>query len=171
MAAMTEPARPVPQRIGDVERDQAAEYLREHMTAGRLNAAEFDERLTAALSAKVQSDLDRLFVDLPSPTPQSPTGKASPPVLSQQPGQPAGPPFGVAAKTRHTIDLLVGLAWPVTIALCFIVGWDHWWLIFAPIVLTSVWEKKKQQDAAELKRWEREHRRLEAGDDKPTDPS
>ena len=165
---MTEPARPQPQRIGDAERDQAAEYLRDHMTAGRLDATEFDERLTAALRAKVQSDLDRLFTDLPSPTPRSPSGKAAPPVLSHQPGLPAaGPPFGVSRKTRNTIDLLVGIAWPVTIALCFVIGWNHWWLIFAPIVLTSVWEKKKQQDAAELKRWEREHRRLDPGPDQP----
>jgi hypothetical protein len=166
---MTESARHVPQRIGDAERDQAAEYLREHMAAGRLNAAEFDERLTAALSAKVQTDLDRLFADLPSPTPQSPTGKPAPPVLAQ-PGGPAASPVGVSRKTRNTIDLLVGIAWPVTIALCFLVGWNHWWLIFAPIILTSLWEKKKQQDAAELKRWEREHRRLEPGEDR-TDPS
>ncbi len=166
---MTEPVRP-PQRIGDTERDRAAEYLREHMAAGRLDAAEFDERISAALSAKVQSDLDRLFDDLPSPTPQSPSGKAAPAVLAHHDDRPGtGAPVGFSRRTRNTIDLLVGVAWPVTIALCFIIGWDHWYLIFVPLILTSVWEKKKQQDAAELKRWEREHRRLGTGPDSVDD--
>lgn len=160
---MTEPVRP-PQRVGDAERDRAADYLREHMAAGRIDAAEFDERLTAALSAKTQADLDRLFVDLPSPTPHSPTGKVAPPVSAGPDAVPgSGPPIGFSRRARNTIDLLAGIAWPVTIALCFVIGWNHWYLIFAPIILTSVWEKKKQQDAAELKRWEREHRRLDPG--------
>src|SRR5215217_4404881 len=52
-----EPSTPDPtagaaRRVGDAERDKAAEYLREHMAAGRLDAAEFDERLTRALSAR-----------------------------------------------------------------------------------------------------------------------
>jgi hypothetical protein len=41
----------VPQRIGDAERDRAAEYLREHLAAGRLELEEFDDRLSSALTA------------------------------------------------------------------------------------------------------------------------
>ena len=52
MTEPVEPSTPDPaaggaRRIGDAERDKAAEYLREHMAAGRLDAGEFDERLTA----------------------------------------------------------------------------------------------------------------------------
>ena len=64
---------PTPQRIGDAERDRAAELLREHMAQGRLSAEEFDERIEAALTAKVATDLDPLFTDLPGPRP----GRAS----------------------------------------------------------------------------------------------
>ncbi len=70
MTEPVEPSTPDPaaggaRRIGDAERDKATEYLREHMAAGRLDAAEFDERLTRALNAKVGPDLDALFTDLP----------------------------------------------------------------------------------------------------------
>ena len=66
---VTEQGQPRPQRIGDAERDRAAELLREHMAQGRLTAEEFDERIEAALTAKVASDLDPLFTDLPGPRP------------------------------------------------------------------------------------------------------
>ena len=35
-------------RIGDAERDEAIVLLREHMSAGRITAEEFDERMSAA---------------------------------------------------------------------------------------------------------------------------
>ena len=60
---------PLPQRIGDAERDRAADYLREHMSVGRLTQDEFDERVTAALSARTAADLEPLFNDLPAPKP------------------------------------------------------------------------------------------------------
>jgi hypothetical protein len=52
-------------RIGDIERERAVAQLREHMAAGRLDSAEFEERMTAALQAKTQADLVPLFADLP----------------------------------------------------------------------------------------------------------
>ncbi|MET0694824.1 MAG: DUF1707 domain-containing protein, partial [Propionibacteriaceae bacterium] len=68
---MTDQPGPMPQRIGDADRDKAAEYLREHLAEGRLDQEEFDDRLTRALTAKTQSDLDPLFTDLPGPRPGS----------------------------------------------------------------------------------------------------
>ena len=62
-----------PLRIGDAERNRAAELLGEHMAEGRLTQAEFDERLSAALNAKVATDLEPLFRDLPGPNPGKPT--------------------------------------------------------------------------------------------------
>lgn len=64
------PAPPQP-RIGDAERDRAVGYLQEHMAQGRLDGTEFDERLTAALSARTEADLFPLFDDLPEPRPSS----------------------------------------------------------------------------------------------------
>ena len=52
-------------RIGDQERQSAAALLGEHWGAGRLDAAEFDERLDLALTAKTDLELIRVFEELP----------------------------------------------------------------------------------------------------------
>jgi hypothetical protein len=54
-------------RIGTVEREQAVKVLGEHFAQGRLEPAEFEERMTAAYAARTASELDQLFDDLPSP--------------------------------------------------------------------------------------------------------
>jgi Domain of unknown function (DUF1707) len=53
-------------RVGDAERDRAAAALGEHFSAGRLDQAEFDARVNAALAARTEADLAALFTDLPS---------------------------------------------------------------------------------------------------------
>lgn len=53
-------------RIGDAEREVAANELGEHFAAGRLTHEELDERLEAAWRARSAGDLRLLFVDLPS---------------------------------------------------------------------------------------------------------
>jgi Domain of unknown function (DUF1707) len=52
-------------RIGDAERNSAAESLREHYAVGRLTMEEFQERLDAAFAAKTDVDLNKLTADLP----------------------------------------------------------------------------------------------------------
>ena len=76
-------------RIGDAERDEAITLLREHMSAGRITAEEFDERMSSALTAKTKRELTVLFNDLPvsksgslfgaSDSPASPYPIAQPP--------------------------------------------------------------------------------------------
>lgn len=56
---------PPAMRIGDQERQSAAALLGEHWGAGRLDAAEFDERLDLALTAKTDLELIRVFEQLP----------------------------------------------------------------------------------------------------------
>lgn len=53
-------------RIGDAERDRAVSLLGEHFAAGRLDRAEYTDRADLALQAKLSSELDALFVDLPA---------------------------------------------------------------------------------------------------------
>jgi hypothetical protein len=60
-------------RIGDADRDQAVAFLQEHMAQGRIDAAEFDDRMSRALKAKTASELAVLFDDLPDPRPSSTT--------------------------------------------------------------------------------------------------
>src|SRR5215468_1152289 len=52
-------------RVSDAERQAVADRLAEHFSAGRLDQAEFDERVGRAMSAKTRADLTGLFDDLP----------------------------------------------------------------------------------------------------------
>ena len=55
-------------RVGDAERDAAANELREHFASGRLTQDELNERLDRTFAAKTRQDLSGLFTDLPSST-------------------------------------------------------------------------------------------------------
>jgi hypothetical protein len=52
-------------RASDAERAEVADLLKKHFMDGRLDQAEFDERLGAALSAKTRGELTALLDDLP----------------------------------------------------------------------------------------------------------
>lgn len=56
-------------RIGDQEREAAVTALGEHYAAGRLTKDEYDDRASAAYSARTSSALRPLFGDLPGPHP------------------------------------------------------------------------------------------------------
>ncbi len=56
-------------RIGTAEREQAVQQLAEHLSAGRLELAEFEERVAGAYAARTVGQLAALFRDLPSPQP------------------------------------------------------------------------------------------------------
>jgi len=59
-------------RASDAERERAADGLREHYAAGRLDADELSERLDGVYTAKTVAELGRLSSDLPA-LPPSPT--------------------------------------------------------------------------------------------------
>jgi DUF1707 SHOCT-like domain len=52
-------------RVSDAERQAVADRLGEHFADGRLDQAEFDDRIGRAMSAKTRADLSGLFSDLP----------------------------------------------------------------------------------------------------------
>jgi DUF1707 SHOCT-like domain len=52
-------------RASDAERAEVADLLKKHFMDGRLDQAEFDERLGVALSAKTRGELTALLDDLP----------------------------------------------------------------------------------------------------------
>jgi len=53
-------------RVSDAERAEVADRLSKHYSDGRLDQAEFNERLDRAMKAKTQADLAGLFTDLPA---------------------------------------------------------------------------------------------------------
>jgi len=70
-------------RVSDAERAEVADRLAKHYSDGRLDQAEFDERIDRAMRAKTESDLSGLFDDLPladeaDPSETVPKGAASP---------------------------------------------------------------------------------------------
>ena len=52
-------------RVSDAERQTVTDRLSEHYAAGRLDQAEFDDRVGRAMNAKTRADLSGLFSDLP----------------------------------------------------------------------------------------------------------
>ena len=52
-------------RVSDAERSEVAELLGQHYADGRLDQAEFDERVGRTMAAKTRGDLTGLFDDLP----------------------------------------------------------------------------------------------------------
>ena len=71
-------------RVSDAERSAVAERLATHYSDGRLDQAEFDDRVGRAMAAKTRGDLDGLFDDLPDPEPAGASRNA-------RPGDPAVP--------------------------------------------------------------------------------
>jgi Flp pilus assembly protein TadB len=65
-------------RVSDAERNAVAESLGVHFSDGRLDQAEFDERVSRAMAAKTRGDLEGLFDDLPDPEPAGAPGKGGP---------------------------------------------------------------------------------------------
>ncbi|QFG22761.1 DUF1707 domain-containing protein [Actinomadura sp. WMMB 499] len=62
----TEPSGPPAPRASDADRDRAVDRLRDAVADGRLDPAEFDERVDAALTARTVDALAPLVADLAS---------------------------------------------------------------------------------------------------------
>jgi hypothetical protein len=97
-------------RVSDAERNAVTERLAAHYGDGRLDQAEFDERVGRAMAAKTRGDLDGLFDDLPDPEPAGAPGK----------GGPNGP--AVPYRRRHRGSTRPLLVVALVIALAIAVG-------------------------------------------------
>jgi Domain of unknown function (DUF1707) len=63
-------------RAADTDRAAVASQLGEHMSAGRLSVAEYDERLARTYAARTYGELAEITADLPAPKPAQPAPSA-----------------------------------------------------------------------------------------------
>ena len=117
-------------RVSDADRDAVVTELGEHFGQGRLDQAEFDERLTQALAARTEGDLDGLLADLPSARPVVGAPRRQPP--RTWPG-----------RLPLILPLLVAVILISTFAAG---GWRHggvpwplWWLLPIMILRLAWW--------------------------------
>lgn len=124
-------------RIGDAERDAAIEALQEHHGAGRLSLEEFDERMTRAMGAKVESDLRALFEDLPG-------GAAFLRPGVRTSGQLAAVRQSAPPANRGVLTGIQAAIWPVAIMIAFFTP-IHFWaaIVFAIIASTAISSYRK----------------------------
>jgi hypothetical protein len=161
-------------RIGDAERDRAVGYLQEHLAQGRLDAAEFDERMGRALRARTASEIAPLFSDLPQPKPGAeltPTaGFTAPPwqagqAVTPSPAAAAAPTPAFEPEPPRALIAISGVIWPLTVlAITFVpwLGWGHfWWLIFIPMIISSAMGGNYRRRERERERIDRDQRRLD----------
>jgi uncharacterized protein DUF1707 len=109
-------------RAGDADRERAAEALRTHAGAGRLDADELERRLETVLSATYLSELDAALADLPrlraGERPR--TGRRE---------RSAGP------SVSRTATLLGAVA--ALLVVTMLTGlWALWWLMWPIAILT-----------------------------------
>jgi hypothetical protein len=106
------PGYPAEMRASDADRDAVLSELSEHFQAGRLTAAEFDDRAGQALAARTWGELKDLLGDLPTalsgPRPAAATSSAAPP--ERRSGRPALLPVTVLAGIGIAVALSVGVA-------------------------------------------------------------
>ena len=128
-------------RVSDADRDAVVTELGEHFQAGRLDAAELDDRTGRALRARVRSDLDEVLTDLPrkplvSGGPRAAAGSRFPLVPLLVPALVAAVLVGVtltagAAGGGWHHHWAAGIFW-----------WPLWWLI--PVMaLRLLWARRR----------------------------
>lgn len=121
-------------RVSDAERAEVADLLSKHYADGRLDQAEFDQRMELAMHAKTYADLNGLFDDLPQPEASGPPGPGRYPHREHQ-GHRAGRGLLLIALIV-VIAVTAGhaVAWSVTPWL-----WFGPWLWIALLALVAVY--------------------------------
>jgi hypothetical protein len=100
-------------RISDADRAEVADRLSKHYSDGRLDQAEFNERLDRAMKAKTRADLNGLFADLP-PTdePDKAVKTTRPPDRRPRNGHPVQRVLGLILIAVVAIFAARALMWP-----------------------------------------------------------
>jgi hypothetical protein len=92
-------------RVSDAEREAVSGRLAEHFAAGRLDQAEFDDRVGRAMSAKTRGDLRGLFADLSEPMGPPETGGSA--MGGPAMGAMGAMPMHMRRRHRHPLLVIV----------------------------------------------------------------
>jgi hypothetical protein len=119
-------------RVSDTERNAVAELLGQHYADGRLDQAEFDERVSRAMAAKTRGDLEGLFDDLPE------LGNGVP--AAGGPGTPAGPGGpGIPVRVRRGRGIIRPLLFVALVLVAANVTWHAFFFTSFLVVKPLVW--------------------------------
>jgi hypothetical protein len=114
-------------RASDADRDAVVSDLGEHFQAGRLTAAELDERTGQALTARTYGELTELQADLPAIEAAAQAPAAGSPSARPLPASGrAVPPFRTA---------LAGLAIAALVLVVATGGWGLIWLLVPALLI------------------------------------
>jgi hypothetical protein len=105
-------------RVSDAERNAVAELLGNHYADGRLDQAEFDDRVNRTMAAKTRGDLLGLFDDLPE-TEASGDGSGG----AGGPGGFSGPAVRYRGSVRHSGGIVKPLLLLVALFVCANLAW------------------------------------------------
>lgn len=128
------------QRCSYADRDDAVKALSEHHGAGRIDFSEFDERSTAALSAKTYADLRALFLDLPDPRPSWLESLLPAEIPAPAPAVREEAPAPAKQVRPKWVSAAQTLVWPAIFIPWLGFGIGGWWLIFVAIAFNVVLE-------------------------------
>ncbi|GLW95787.1 DUF1707 SHOCT-like domain-containing protein [Actinokineospora globicatena] len=122
-------------RVGTSEREQAVAALADHLANGRLDLAEYEQRVTQAAAARTRSDLRALFDDLPDPHPTfdepARAPAPAPVVVVRDPllERPA------ARRNNRGLALFLGVAGVCTLGVVAVTS--TWWAL-APLAILAL---------------------------------
>jgi hypothetical protein len=92
-------------RVSDAERAEVADRLSHHYGDGRLDEAEFNERVDRAMKAKTRADFAGLFDDLPG---EDAFATSGPPTSGRpQPAMTPPPNWPARRRLRHPVLTVV----------------------------------------------------------------
>lgn len=101
-------------RASDSDRERVAAELGEHHGAGRLDTAEFEERLSSAYAARTMGELDTLLTDLPARRKESvdaPSAELAEPERAESPATRGPGRFPIRYGSWLAVSVTVLAVW------------------------------------------------------------
>jgi hypothetical protein len=73
-----------------------------------------------------------------------------------------------SGSSANLWSMIAGVSWVVWMIPNFVFGWHLWWLVFIPIILSSIAGQQKEELKRREKLWRKQNPQLPPGS--PTDP-